>query len=239
MDRELSTSTVNIKAKGGSLVSGTNTVTIDQPQGIQLPEVTIDGRWNAWTHWSECKASCGSRASLITGASYRSRVCNNPKPENEGLRCQGNAIELIPCVPNDLCSCCPSDFSCVPASDTILCYRVHDSSGEIKDIKDNCASDGYMLLRLDSAEKEAILDNSTAVFAGTSYLIQGKRLPDQGDWLYLDGARVDDFFTHWDNQASPTSKNKNDEFILLQPNSGFTWLNRKGFELVSGYICEG
>lgn len=60
----------------------------------------VDGQWNAWTQWSECKASCGSRASLITGASYRSRVCNNPKPENEGLRCQGNALELIPCVPS-------------------------------------------------------------------------------------------------------------------------------------------
>lgn len=64
----------------------------------------------------------------------------------------------------DLCSCCPSDFSCVSTNDTILCYKVYDMSVKIRNIKDNCASDGYDLLRLDSEEKETILDSSTGEF---------------------------------------------------------------------------
>lgn len=78
-----------------------------------------------------------------------------------------------------------------------------------------------------------------AAFAGTNYLIQGKRLSDQGDWLYLDGTRVTDSFTHWDNQINPLSNNKKNEFIVLQPQNAYTWLNRERSELVSGYICEG
>lgn len=78
-----------------------------------------------------------------------------------------------------------------------------------------------------------------AAFSGTDYLVQGKRLSDQGDWLYLDGARVNDFFTHWDNRINPFSNNRKNEFIVLQPQSGYTWLNRERSEEVSGYICEG
>ena len=62
--------------------------------------LTVDGQWNAWTHWSDCQASCGGEVSLTKGASFRTRVCNNPKPQYEGLRCQGNAIELVSCVPD-------------------------------------------------------------------------------------------------------------------------------------------
>ena len=65
--------------------------------------LTVDGQWNAWTHWSDCQASCGGEVSLTKGASFRTRVCNNPKPQYEGLRCQGNAIELVSCVPGGKC----------------------------------------------------------------------------------------------------------------------------------------
>lgn len=41
---------------------------------------------------------------------------------------------------------------------------MRDLSGKIGDIIDNCASNGYDLLRLDSKEKEAILGNSTGEF---------------------------------------------------------------------------
>lgn len=58
---------------------------------------------------------------------------------------------------SDLCSCCPSDFSCVSNNGTLLCYQVHDLPSKIKDIKDVCASDGYSLLRLDSKEKLTLL----------------------------------------------------------------------------------
>eukprot|EP00105_Crassostrea_gigas_P037696 XP_019921844.1 PREDICTED: IgGFc-binding protein-like [Crassostrea gigas] len=196
----------------------------------------IDGQWNAWTLWSECQTSCGSRASLITGTSYRSRVCNNPKPSNEGLHCKGNPIELMSCVPSDLCSCCPTDFSCVSNNGTLLCYQVQDLPSKIRDIKDVCASDGYSLLRLDSKEKFTFL--STAKFAGANYLVQGKRLSNEGDWLYLDGSMVNDFFTQWDNLTNPTAENKRDEYIVLQPHGGYTWLNVDESEPVSGYLCE-
>lgn len=67
---------------------------------LSIFNFSVDGQWNAWTLWSECQTSCGSKAAFITGTSYRSRVCNNPKPANEGLHCKGNPIELMSCVPS-------------------------------------------------------------------------------------------------------------------------------------------
>lgn len=58
---------------------------------------------------------------------------------------------------SDLCSCCPTDFSCVSNNGTLLCYQVQDLPSKIRDIKDVCASDGYSLLRLDSKEKFTFL----------------------------------------------------------------------------------
>lgn len=78
-----------------------------------------------------------------------------------------------------------------------------------------------------------------AKFSGAKYLVQGKRLSNEGDWLYLDGSLVYDFSTQWDSQANPTAKNKKDEYIVLQPHGGYTWLNSEESELVSGYVCEG
>lgn len=46
MDDEQSSSTVNIQAEGGSLASGRDTVTIDQPHGMQQPEVTMSGDYS-------------------------------------------------------------------------------------------------------------------------------------------------------------------------------------------------
>lgn len=50
---------------------------------------------------------------------------------------------------------------------------------------------------------------------------------------------VNDLFTQWDSQANPTAKNKKDEYIVLQPHFGYTWLNIEESEFVSGYVCEG
>lgn len=77
-----------------------------------------------------------------------------------------------------------------------------------------------------------------ANFAGAKYLVQGKRLSNE-DWLYADGSMVNDLFTHWDDLANPTEKNKKNEYIVLQPHSGYTWLNSAESEPVSGYVCEG
>lgn len=64
----------------------------------------------------------------------------------------------------DLCSCCFLDFSCVFINDIILCYKVYDMLGKIRNIKDNCVLDGYDFLRLDSEEKEIILDSFMGEF---------------------------------------------------------------------------
>lgn len=78
-----------------------------------------------------------------------------------------------------------------------------------------------------------------AKFSGAKYLVQGKRLSNEGDWLYLDGSMVNDFFTQWDNITNPTAENKRDEYLVLQPHGGYTWLNVDESEPVSGYLCEG
>lgn len=65
MDNEQSSSTVNIQAEGGSLVSGRDTVTIDQPQGMQLPEVTISEDFSRQPLFSSVNVeSSGANVSL-------------------------------------------------------------------------------------------------------------------------------------------------------------------------------
>ena len=77
-----------------------------------------------------------------------------------------------------------------------------------------------------------------AKFSGAKYLVQGKRLSNEGDWLYLDGSMVNDFFTQWDNLTNPKAENKRDEYVVLQPHVGTNWSNVDESEPVSGYLCE-
>ena len=43
--------------------------------------ITVDGGWGAWSDWETCPATCG-------GADQsRTRVCDNPLPENGGDDC--------------------------------------------------------------------------------------------------------------------------------------------------------
>ncbi|XP_072165296.1 A disintegrin and metalloproteinase with thrombospondin motifs 3-like [Diadema setosum] len=51
----------------------------------------IDGHWSAWSQWSECPYTCG------TGAQYRSRTCDNPRPQYGGRDCVGKAEEYRLC----------------------------------------------------------------------------------------------------------------------------------------------
>ncbi|XP_060071028.1 hemicentin-1-like [Ylistrum balloti] len=41
----------------------------------------IDGSWGTWSNWGTCSLSCGS------GIKTRSRICNNPAPQNDGKYC--------------------------------------------------------------------------------------------------------------------------------------------------------
>ncbi|XP_009075514.1 PREDICTED: complement component C9-like, partial [Acanthisitta chloris] len=56
------------------------------PKSTLIKEVT-DGGWSCWSAWSTC----------INGERTRTRQCNNPVPEHDGRRCQGESIEKQPC----------------------------------------------------------------------------------------------------------------------------------------------
>jgi len=51
----------------------------------------VDGEWSDWQKWSDCTESCGG------GIRKRIRKCNNPAPENGGLKCPGPAEEEEAC----------------------------------------------------------------------------------------------------------------------------------------------
>ncbi|XP_046853902.1 A disintegrin and metalloproteinase with thrombospondin motifs adt-1-like [Xenia sp. Carnegie-2017] len=49
----------------------------------------VNGGWSQWGEWSRCSSSCGS------GVKYRVRLCNSPKPDNDGLKCYGKQRRRI------------------------------------------------------------------------------------------------------------------------------------------------
>jgi len=49
------------------------------------------GGWGQWTSWGECSRSCG------TGAQFRSRQCDNPRPAYGGQPCIGEKEEFRIC----------------------------------------------------------------------------------------------------------------------------------------------
>lgn len=53
----------------------------------------IDGGYSLWTNYSICSKSCG------TGTRYKTRTCDHPKPQHNGLNCSrlGPAKHVIPC----------------------------------------------------------------------------------------------------------------------------------------------
>ncbi|XP_052240979.1 coadhesin-like isoform X2 [Dreissena polymorpha] len=52
----------------------------------------VDGNWNVWSSWSVCDVTCG------TGTQTRHRTCTNPAPENGGLNCVGEALDIKTCI---------------------------------------------------------------------------------------------------------------------------------------------
>ncbi|KAK7491692.1 hypothetical protein BaRGS_00017145 [Batillaria attramentaria] len=51
----------------------------------------VNGGFGSWSQWSSCSQSCGG------GTEIRTRMCNNPRPENDGRGCDGGWIETRQC----------------------------------------------------------------------------------------------------------------------------------------------
>ena len=49
------------------------------------------GGWGHWSAWGECSRTCG------TGAQFRSRQCDNPRPAYGGQPCVGDREEYRLC----------------------------------------------------------------------------------------------------------------------------------------------
>ncbi|XP_021367027.1 SCO-spondin-like isoform X2 [Mizuhopecten yessoensis] len=62
--------------------------------GIMCP---VDGQWGKWTEWSSCSVTCEC------GEKIRSRECDSPYPEHDGMACTGNSSETASCGADILC----------------------------------------------------------------------------------------------------------------------------------------
>ncbi|XP_071810204.1 uncharacterized protein [Asterias amurensis] len=67
--------------------------------GSQCQIQIIDGGWGPWTPYSNCTEPCDG------GTQTRSRVCDNPLPENGGQPCSGEATEEKACN-TETCPAC-------------------------------------------------------------------------------------------------------------------------------------
>ena len=52
---------------------------------------SINSGWSAWGTWGDCSRSCG------TGARFRTRQCDNPRPAYGGSPCIGEKEEFKFC----------------------------------------------------------------------------------------------------------------------------------------------
>nr|XP_034329828.1 SCO-spondin isoform X4 [Crassostrea gigas] len=52
----------------------------------------VDGNWSSWSPWGNCSSDCGK------GEQWRSRECNNPKPEHNGKDCEGDERQRQECI---------------------------------------------------------------------------------------------------------------------------------------------
>ena len=71
--------------------------------------LVVDGSWSGWGEWSPCSVTCGN------GTQQRSRVCNEPAPDNGGLDCPDSGTENRTCTEKT----CPGNDRHV-----VLCFSV-------------------------------------------------------------------------------------------------------------------
>ena len=69
--------------------------------------VVENGTWSEWTDWANCSVPCGS-----LGTTNRSRMCNNPAPQNGGLNCtlSDNTTGLYENIVQDCFYYCPGNI---------------------------------------------------------------------------------------------------------------------------------
>jgi len=53
--------------------------------------VTVNGAYGKWSAWSSCTKTCGG------GVQSRSRQCNDPPPDPDGLPCVGLSSDTQGC----------------------------------------------------------------------------------------------------------------------------------------------
>ncbi|XP_053325662.1 hemicentin-1 [Spea bombifrons] len=76
-----------VPANGGLYCQGAET----EERNCQNKPCPVDGNWSAWSSWEDCSKSCG------TGKKTRTRVCDNPSPQEGGKACEGDAVDEAVC----------------------------------------------------------------------------------------------------------------------------------------------
>nr|XP_022289245.1 sushi, von Willebrand factor type A, EGF and pentraxin domain-containing protein 1-like isoform X2 [Crassostrea virginica] len=70
-------------------------------KGSRCEKKIVNGGWSSWSQFSECSTSCNG------GTKSRSRMCNSPVPDPEGIPCDmSNAKEHVACN-DEKCPECP------------------------------------------------------------------------------------------------------------------------------------
>lgn len=70
-------------------------------KGIRCEMQIVNGGWSLWGQFSECSVTCNG------GTTFRTRTCNNPTPDPEGITCNtSEATEILPCNKQH-CPTCP------------------------------------------------------------------------------------------------------------------------------------
>ncbi|XP_062607291.1 uncharacterized protein LOC134269086, partial [Saccostrea cucullata] len=88
---------------GGVCQNGNNTYTCTcsgSYKGANCEIDVVNGGWSAWSDFSECSVTCNG------GIKTRSRACNNPIPDPEGLDCNSSlSTESLLCNTKECPSC--------------------------------------------------------------------------------------------------------------------------------------
>ncbi|XP_033759819.1 coadhesin-like [Pecten maximus] len=74
-------------AFGGEDCEGSYT----EEEVCMLKHCPIDGNWSSWQNWNDCSTTCGG------GIRNRTRNCDNPTPQHNGLDCVGPNSETSGC----------------------------------------------------------------------------------------------------------------------------------------------
>ncbi|XP_057305398.1 coadhesin-like [Hydractinia symbiolongicarpus] len=75
-------------ANGGNICIGSST----QQLNCSTSPCIVHGNWGGWSSYSACPVTCGG------GIMTRTRLCNNPAPENGGNHCFGSGTEQQSCA---------------------------------------------------------------------------------------------------------------------------------------------